>query len=219
MSWQACWELADARDLIQTDVATQNEDAYFVALHQPPLLREAKVPAHGRPPGEEFEKKEPIANGQDRLLEYVRDEVPEAGSLVVPVIGEPGTGKSHIVKWLFLQLRGREDFVVRHIPREGVSLGGVIELILEGLEGKAFEEIRRVVGAQQDNAEDQAIMTTKLADSLALVLEHYDTNAAWPSAKGEGFDFHRKSLVAALHGRTTRAALTRAEGAVSRLAR
>ena len=53
------------------------------------------------------------------LLEQLMVAQPREHTLVIPIIGEPGTGKSHLIKWLRVAMPNRDDLVIRHIPREG----------------------------------------------------------------------------------------------------
>ena len=106
-------------------------------------------------------------------------------TLIVPVIGAPGTGKSHLVRWMLAALPERDDLVVRHIPREGTSLPQVVATIFEGLEGDVFDDLRSTMAnsvAADDGklGQDDRIerVATRLLSRMAEDFE-YDEGIRW----------------------------------------
>ena len=112
-------------------------------------------------------------SNQKALLDHVLEaEAPEK-TLIVPVIGAPGTGKSHLVRWMLAALPDREDLVVRHIPREGTSLPQVVTTIFDGLEGDVFDDLRNAM-AHSVSADDGRWATTTASSG-----SRRDCSAAW----------------------------------------
>lgn len=65
-------------------------------------------------------------------------------SYPIPILGDAGSGKSHVVRWLDAKLKVHEtsaDWHIRRIPK-GASLRQVLEILLDGLDGENFETIR-----------------------------------------------------------------------------
>jgi hypothetical protein len=157
--WRACWP-SGQEGLVVADVAAQT-DQVLLAVHQPPRLKEMPVPLPGQ-------RAEAIAQARDadqeELLERLVTPEPREHTLVIPIIGEPGTGKSHIIKWLRAAIPRSDDLVIRHIPREGTSLPQVVRILLEGLEGGRFDEVRK----QMDIAKSQITSLEEAANHLAL---------------------------------------------------
>jgi hypothetical protein len=82
---------------------------------------------------------------EDDLLQHLLGRAPE-GSLVVPITGASGIGKSHLIRILDARLRKLPDanrYLVIRIPKSA-SLRRVVELILEAepLKGPSYERIR-----------------------------------------------------------------------------
>jgi hypothetical protein len=64
----------------------------------------------------------------------------------VPILGTSGTGKSHLIRWLYIRLkrlkRNDQSCKVLLIPKIGTNLKSIIESILEGMVGQEFDEYR-----------------------------------------------------------------------------
>ena len=76
----------------------------------------------------------------------------------IPVLGSPGSGKSHLVRWVDSALRRVTDSERFHIVRikKNASLRSALESILEGLDTKEFEATKREVALLQ---QDQTPLT------------------------------------------------------------
>jgi hypothetical protein len=209
--WPACW--APGQDLVVADVAAQ-QDELLLAVHSPPELRTLPVPQRGNVPrpgdGE--------PSSQDVLLDHVLGAAAPEKTLIVPVIGAPGTGKSHLVRWMLAALPPRPDLVVRHIPREGTSLPQVVTTIFEGLEGDVFDDLRNAM-ASSVSADDGRLnrddrierVATRLLARMAEDLE-FDQSIRWEAARDVD-EAVREALVTYLP------TLLREQGVLNRLRR
>jgi hypothetical protein len=95
---------------------------------------------------------------------------PNPGLLLLPIIGESGTGKSHVVRWLSLRLPQDATRKVVYIPKYGTNLRRVIELILADMSGDAVDDLR----AQLDKAAgalDEAGAPSRLLNEIAASIE------------------------------------------------
>ena len=117
-------------------------DAVFLAIHQPMKLKRRRFGSDDAQDGTEH----------DLLDDFLREDLP-TGTLLVPILGNSGIGKSHLVRWLDVQLRQRSDKDERHVIRipKSSSLKTVLRRILEGLEGSRYDKIRR----QLESAREQ----------------------------------------------------------------
>lgn len=77
----------------------------------------------------------------DLLTDFLKVERP------IPIIGRSGVGKSHLLRWLHAQLKVHPETAGWHIIRipKNASLRGVLDKLLEGLEGETFEQVRQQV--------------------------------------------------------------------------
>lgn len=119
------------------------DEAVLLAIHQPMAFRRLDVGAgqsDGNPESE-----------QHLLAEFMTEHLPE-GRLILPIVGSSGVGKSHVIRWIDAQLRRRPDWKRRHIIRipKGMSLKGVLTLLLKDLDGAAYDRFREaLIGARE----------------------------------------------------------------------
>lgn len=126
MSIAAYWPVRDEINRCIKAEAEAAPDAVLMAVHQPmPLVRR------------EFKSRLETPTTEQALLDaFLSDDLPE-GTLLMPISGPSGVGKSHLIRWLAAQLgrdpRARHLHVIR-IPKSA-SLRRVVELMLEPLAG------------------------------------------------------------------------------------
>lgn len=152
-----CWSAADVNDTIVVD-AVNSSAAVFLATHRPSqmLRRDFSVAAGG------------VLIDEEQLLEEFL--APNPGLLFVPIIGESGTGKSHLVRWLHLRLPEDPGRRVVYIPKYGTNLRRVIELILSDMTGDTVDELRRELDRAVDSL-DEAGAPPRLLNELAASIE------------------------------------------------
>src|SRR5947209_3982053 len=90
-----CWDPPDVHQTIFVDAASPS-DAVFLATHQPMQIMR-------RPFGNEVSGE--AVTEHEVLAEFMR---PDAKMMLLPIIGESGTGKSHLVRWLWAKI-GNDD--------------------------------------------------------------------------------------------------------------
>lgn len=124
------------------------DEAVFLAAHQPmQLVRMSEGAKRGT---------EQTFSEQDLLEEFLQNKLPE-GRIILPIEGSSGVGKSHVIRWLHAQLRRQADRDRRHMIRvpKGMSLKGVLRLLLEGLEGEAYEDLRIQLRSARENLDPE----------------------------------------------------------------
>jgi hypothetical protein len=140
-------------------------DELFRVAHVPGLITRYRFRGHGSARGE-----------GDRVTE---DEVlndllqGEAAMRVAAVTGEVGTGKSHLVRWLHIELRRRQRrssdlqrLHVVYVPKTRTTLRRVVERILEQQQSPRFDEFRERLQRAQD-AFNRETAPHRLLDELA----------------------------------------------------
>lgn len=147
------------------------DNAVFLAVHQPMQFLRREVGSQGG--GQTLDE-------GDLLKEFLTDNLPE-GRLILPIVGSSGVGKSHVIRWIDAQLERRDDRDRRHVIRipKGMSLKGVLRLLLSDLEGPEYDRLRRaLLEAREQLAPDLA------AKHLVLNLRHrLETEAAAAAAR------------------------------------
>lgn len=163
------WPMSEAVDACIKPEAETTSEAVFLAVHQ--VARFIKQPI-----GDPNRKK--LQSENDLLAYFLNDKLP-SGTLIMPILGQSGVGKSHTVRWIDAQLRRREDAWRRHIIRipKSASLKRVLELILEGLPGEDYDRIRKELLSTREGL-DPLAATQHLRADLLVALERIRQTAA-----------------------------------------
>ncbi len=135
------WPLVSQVNACIKNEAETADVAVLLAVHQPSSLTTIDV-GTGTPT---------VVSEEDLLDAFLTDNVP-GGTLLFPITGASGAGKSHIIRWLDAQLQRsskRDKLHIILIPKSA-SLRTVVELILEPLKDNArykdaTEDLKRAV--------------------------------------------------------------------------
>lgn len=148
-----CWELDRVQNVMNLD-ATQSFDHLFLAVHHPLVMYKEELI-------------EGISKIQYNQEEFLRDFMATKDFAFVPIIGDSGTGKSHLVRWLKAHIKMTSSRRVLLIPKIGTNLKDIIGLILEGMEEEKFDNYRqRLNNATSTLTEEQA--REHLLNNLAI---------------------------------------------------
>lgn len=156
-----------AVECIKSEAEAVNR-AVLLAVHQPMLFRRKRFRAA------ELETR---VETESELLEYfLQPDLPE-GRLILPIVGQSGTGKSHAIKWLEWQLEHADGADRRQIVRvpKGTSLRGVLKLLLDQLGGR-YDDLRDALANAHERL-DEAEAPARLLDSIRIQLESLDRAA------------------------------------------
>jgi hypothetical protein len=133
-----CWDPTDVDKLLNVEVE-QFSDELFLATHTPLKPRRMRYyPPKGERGMGSLEAAETMSE-EDILAEFLH---PESFAFM-PVLGQAGTGKTHLIRWIGTRVHSNENRRVVRIPRVGISLRGVLERIIEGIDGPKFDEVRQ----------------------------------------------------------------------------
>ncbi|MBD2101018.1 protein DpdH [Leptolyngbya sp. FACHB-261] len=151
-----CWKTDMVRQVMDVE-ATQPEDHIFLATHHPTkMYRQNLTEAQSRIP----------YDGERLLKDFL--ETPDFA--FVPILGTSGTGKSHLIRWLYTRLKGirkEPHYRVLLIPKVGTNLRDILERILTGIEGSEFDEYRSRL-RQATNTLTEAEAREQLLANLAI---------------------------------------------------
>jgi hypothetical protein len=145
-------------------------DEVFLAIHQPMRLvkrafkKDKEKPDDGRP-----------ATEADLLREFLQEDLP-TGTLLMPILGDSGIGKSHLVRWLDVQLKRLPDADRRHVIRipKSSSLKTVLHHILKDLQGEEYEEIRKQLKTARERLDVIGAEERIRAELLAAIRRRYN---------------------------------------------
>jgi len=136
------WPTIDEVDICIRTEAEELADATVLAVHEPMVFE--RVGAR--------ESRGEIVSETD-LLEHVK-----ATRRPTPILGESGFGKSHVIRWLDIQLKAQanEDWHIIRIPKNA-SLRQALTALLDGLEGSVFDEARAKIDTVGADLETQDV--------------------------------------------------------------
>src|SRR5688572_23451208 len=114
-----CWDRANALRVLATDAGNDADlPGVFAATHRPVagIVRTAD-----RAP-------EMVEDASIVARDAIMGRVDHSEPIIMPVLGEPGTGKSHLVRWVWtwVQEVGDPRLCIVYIPRSRMNLGGVV---------------------------------------------------------------------------------------------
>jgi len=157
-----CWEPSQLSRILRPD-AESIQDHVFNAVHCPTLLK-AKESVN-------FPLKE--IKPDDFVDKFLR--VDRENSLAV-VLGDSGSGKSHLIQWLRLRVleRNQKDkkTLLITVPRTGTSLRGILELLIECLPADEQEEYKKQLVGSGAQVLTDAAKVDRFLNALSHSLRH-----------------------------------------------
>lgn len=152
-----CWRAESVAATIPTEAATPS-DQVLLATHSPLRIRREGV----------TQKQAEFVSEHEVVQEFLTS-TPNAGVLIAPVLGESGAGKSHLVRWAHANIPRIDGRHVIYLQKTQTSLRDVVEQLLSGKTGPAFDEIRRQVsglGTSISIEEMERKILAELAEAL-----------------------------------------------------
>ena len=152
---------ADVAACIKTD-AEASDKAVLLAVHQPMHFERRII-------GGESGSVD-VCDEHELLRTFLAPTLPD-GRVIVPIVGSSGAGKSHVIRWIDAQIRrlpGADRRVIIRIPK-GMSLKGVLGLLLKELHGPAYDRFRtELIRAQEalDPEEAAGLLCEMLAHTI-----------------------------------------------------
>ena len=148
-----CWDTDRVRDVMNTNAEIAQRDV-FLAVH-------SEYPLTMRNPGVgDLESAPSWSSDPHQFLQEFLS--PDQRHVQVGVLGNSGSGKSHFIRWMALNIPEESSRYVIAVPRVGISLRGVIDLVLAALPS---EQARPYVD-QLDQAGFQRATPADLQDRL-----------------------------------------------------
>ena len=155
------WPDSEAlKSVMKTDAEAASE-AVVLAVHQAMEFRKRPYGA-GADAGD-------IVDESGVLKALLADD--PNGRVIIPIVGASGAGKSHVVRWLDIQLRARKDRRKREVIRipKGRSLKWVLTEILSRFKGPQYENYRKKLEDARDRIDPQeaaGLLCERLAQAV-----------------------------------------------------
>lgn len=179
-----------------TEAETAAEEV-FLAVHQPMKLTRIYFAGNA----------EPLPQTEEDVLDALLVKKPPSGTLILPIVGDSGVGKSHMIRWLDARLKLLSDHKTRHIVRipKSSSLKEVLRLILKELPGARYDKLRHKLDKAKtppDRLEATRTLQTKLLVALEVAgneaLARIRQGTAKPDDKARRDHCSERCLVALL---------------------
>lgn len=152
-----CWKTENIEPILNVE-AIQPEEHIFLATHHPLKMKKS----------ESIQGTDEITYTEEDCL---RDFLHPEDFAFVPILGQSGTGKSHLIRWLAANIESTPQRKVLLIPKLGTNLKDIIGMILNlpELEEEKFDEYRkRLIQASSSLTEQEA--RKQLLNQLAIAV-------------------------------------------------
>ena len=147
------------RSQVEACIRTEAEELSSYVLqvvHEPMHLKEVNINTG--------DSKSVRTHAEKQLLDHLK-----LHSRPIPILGDAGSGKSHLIRLIDVQLRNdpeTQDWIVKRIPKSS-SLRQVLEILLEDMHGEKFDDLRGQINEVGDR-----LNTGEVADYLTLFMGH-----------------------------------------------
>lgn len=156
----SCWAPKDALAMVNIEAGTPDQasdinrgDHVFLAGHQAPEMQYLEE--------DDFQYNQ---SGSRSSQEQVLAKLADRSRSMLFITGAPGTGKSHLVRWLHIHATAdpeagkRQKDLFAHVPRSMTNLADVLQVILEHADTADRDDIRKKIAkATGDMKSDQAL--------------------------------------------------------------
>ncbi len=158
MRQYVCWTDPAVTAATPRDAASLSS-GHFQAVHHPlkPLQRPLSTQRGGRRVEE------------TQIVRVLEGPLRPDGYLLVPIVGGSGTGKSHLVRWVWNRTKDRNNWESRYLAKNRTSIRHVIETVIKDLEGSAIEAAREALLSAPAQSESEHVLAERLLDELALI--------------------------------------------------
>ena len=159
-----CWDPGEVRQVINP-YAEHISDSLFRAVHSDWNLKVTP------PPGKSFEDLTDAAYSDmspaDFLEDFLRADRPHA---LAAILGTTGSGKSHLVHWMRLNLKERQDRMVLIVRKSGTSLRAIVEMIIDKLPADEQQGFRDTLNRVGDGTSTRDGQKQQLLNDLATAI-------------------------------------------------
>ena len=160
-----CWDTGRVRQVMNTSAEHASRPVFLAVHSEYPLM--VSRPGGGVADGDRDWSIKPT----EFLRTFLSRDNPH---MQVAVLGDSGSGKSHFISWMKYSLPKSEDRYTIAIPRTGVSLRGVLELIIyalpEAVRQPYLDDLNHS-GSQHSSPED---LEERLISEIALAIRGDD---------------------------------------------
>ncbi|WP_432571574.1 protein DpdH [Kineococcus sp. SYSU DK005] len=156
-----CWNRQFVAETVSTEAVHADPDV-FLATHRP--LRILRSPW-------EAPETATAVDENDVLTDFT-NRAPVGGVVLMPILGESGTGKSHLVRWIREHLPETPRRRVIYLPKTDTNLSNVVHRLLMDVPGEQFDDIRSRV-SRSSGQFDRERLPYELLAHLSVALKFH----------------------------------------------
>ncbi|MET9218649.1 protein DpdH [Streptomyces sp. NPDC003300] len=156
-----CWTPETAATTINTEAISPSR-AVFLATHAPLRIRRASLD------GRAIVDNGPLIDENTVLKDFLSLQS-DTGALLLPIVGDSGTGKSHLVRWVRENLPPSDKYKIIYLEKAKTSLRAVIDALLADADGGALTQLRADIDRFTDGV-DAATLSRRLLNALSEAL-------------------------------------------------
>ncbi len=153
-----CWTPETAAATINTEAVSPSR-AVFLATHAPLRIRRAGLD------GRAIVSDGPLIDENTVLKDFLSLQS-DTGALLLPIVGDSGTGKSHLVRWVRENLPPSDKYKVIYLEKAKTSLRAVIDALLADADSGALAQLRADIHRFTDGV-DSATLSRRLVNALS----------------------------------------------------
>ncbi|SCF20994.1 hypothetical protein GA0070558_15119 [Micromonospora haikouensis] len=159
-----CWSFTTAAATISTEAVSPAPSVFF-ATHAP--LRIRRRHPEGRADGLSAEVTE------EQVRRDFLERPTSNGVLLMPVVGESGAGKSHLVRWVHEKTPPTRSRVVIYLPKSSTSLRAVVRALLDqpDIDSPELAQLRADVDRMSSELDQHSLerrLVNELSEAVAV---------------------------------------------------
>lgn len=159
-----CWDPGAVRQVINP-FAEHISDSLFRAVHSDWDLKVS--PQVGKSFQEIGEASWADMTPPAFLADFLREDRPHA---LAAILGETGSGKSHLVHWMRLNIKPTRERVVLVVRKSGTSLRNIVKMIIAELPAEQQASFLETLQSAGDGTQSRADQKQQLLNDLAQVI-------------------------------------------------
>ncbi|KUO22097.1 protein DpdH [Streptomyces dysideae] len=162
-----CWDPPVAASTINTEAVSPSR-AVFLATHAPLRIKRARI----------IDDKKLILEGNPISEEAVYEDFlalrPDSGTLLMPVVGDSGSGKSHLVRWVRERLTGADEGAdgreVIYLEKSKTSLKAVVSTLIAKAESSELAQLKEDINRFTEDIDEESL-ARRILNELSEALE------------------------------------------------
>ena len=159
-----CWDPGAVRQVINP-FAEHISDSLFRAVHSDWELKVS--PQVGKSFQEIGEASWADMTPSAFLADFLREDRPHA---LAVILGETGSGKSHLIHWMRLNIKPTKERVVLVVRKSGTSLRNIVKMIIAELPAEQQASFLETLQSAGDGTQSRADQKQQLLNDLAQVI-------------------------------------------------